>query len=613
MKDISTLHIIKKPSLLQWLWGLLVVVVTFACRLTGQIGLYGLLPYHTLFYGAVTPFLLSYFEKYSRVAVPSLKVFAGILAILFSQFVTIEGSFHQVHSWALCFGSNLSILIWIARSLVYAYVFYKCLLGILVIIEKQNVITSEKYHINFQKWFLIIVFIRLVTLFLFYPCVFGFDAAVGLRTFMDPDCATCDHHPYSVQLVHSLFFTLGKKIGHISIGFAILSLLSILFSSAIIIYGLKLLIKTQISRRWLLFIASVYALFPLYPYLSIYPTKDGFFAYAFLLYIFTLYDLYLTAANCIRSARFITLHTISILLVCLTRHQGIYIIIIESFILLYCYRQQWKRTLLVTYLPICLFLAYNNLLLPWMNVEPGGKQEKYGMLFQQTAYYLKQHPQDVTNTELAAINRILDCDTIVAKYTFNSTDAVKNRYKYNPWYRVFPDSPSMFRHIDHANEEKDLKDYCSAWRTMGLRHPLTYLEAALNVSAGFFYNGNRLILETEPKWAINNSAATPEYKFAHFTTVARIYNNRIYSLFKVPFINWIIAIAYYNWIAIFLTALLFYRKDTKGLSIFLPVVVSLGILLVCPMIYGRYSYPIVMAIPFLLIYVLSSKDLAIRR
>ena len=597
-----------RPSLWHWLCGLAVILVSFSPVLTGLLGIRALLPKHTFFYGLTIPFLLAFFEKYSLNASSSLKVLSAIVAFIFSQFVTVEGSFYHMHSWALCFNSWTTILTWCLRSIVYGFVFYKISLGIACIIESSHSTSTERYQLNYLKWLILIVCARLLALFLFYPLVFGFDAAVGLRTFMNPDCATCNHHPYFVQLIHALFFNIGKEIGHLSIGFFLLALLSILFSCAIILYGIRLMQQAKLSSRLLLAFAITYAIFPLYPYLSINPTKDGLFAYTFLLYLFTLFELYITDARCLKEKRYLFLHGITILLVCLTRHQGFYILLVECALLLICYKSNWKRIILMTIPSLCLVSAYNNVLLPFINVEPAGKQEVYGSLFQQTAYYLKQHPDDVTTSELSAINKVLNSDTIVAKYEFDKTDPVKNGYKYNPWYRLFIGAPSIFRHIDHSHEAEDLKTYRSAWLSMGLRHPLTYMEASLAVSAGFFYNFNRLLLETEPKWAENGAATTPEYRFVHFNKAARIYNNRIYSWFKYPILNWIIAIPYYNWAAIFLLGILFYRKDFKGLIVFLPILLSLGILLICPMVYGRYAYPIVMGLPLLVIYTLFSKN-----
>lgn len=597
-----------RPSLWQYLCGLAVILVSFSPILTGLLGIRGLLPKHTIFYGVTIPFLLAYFEKYSFNASSSLKVLSAIVAFIFSQFVTVEGSFYHVYNWGLCFNSGTAILTWCLRSIVYGFVFYKISLGIACIIENPHATSAKEYQLNYIKWVILIVCARLFALFLFYPLVFGFDAAVGLRTFMDPDCASCNHHPYFVQLIHALFFNIGKEIGHLSVGFFLLALLSILFSSAIILYGIKLMQHAKLSRRLLLAFAITYALFPLYPYLAINPTKDGLFAYLFLLYLFTLFELYITDAQCLNNKRFLILHGATILFLCLTRHQGIYIVLVESVLLLLCYKIKWKGLLLMSVPSLCLVSAYNNVLLPFINVEPAGKQEVYGTFFQQTAFYLQQHPDDVTPGELSAINKVLNSDTIVAKYVTDTTDPVKNGYKYNPWYRLYIGAPSIFRHIDHSHEAEDLKAFRSAWFSMGLRHPLTYIEASLAISAGFFYNFNRLLLETEPKWAENGAATTPEYRFVHFNKAARIYNNRIYSWFKYPILNWIIAIPYYNWAAIFFLGILFYRKDFKGLIVFLPILLSLGILLICPMVYGRYSYPIAMGLPLLFIYTLYSKN-----
>ncbi len=596
-----------RPSLWQYLCGLAVILVSFSPVLTGLLGIRALLPKFTIFYGVTIPFLLSFFEKYSLNASSSLKVLSAIVAFIFTQFVTIEGSFYHMHSWALCFNDWTTILTWCLRNIVYGYVFYKILLSIACIIEHTHASSSKYYKLNYRKWLILIVCARLFTLFLFYPLVFGFDSAVGLRTFMDPDCASCDHHPYFIQLIHALFFKIGKEIGHLSVSFFLLALFSILFSSAIIIYGIRLMQHAKLSRRFLFAFAFIYALFPLYPYLATSPTKDGLFAYIFLLYLFTLFEIYITDTRCLNEKRYLFLHIVTIILLCLTRHQGFYIVLVECVLLLLCFRNNWKGIILVSVPSLCLVTAYNKVLLPFINVEPAGKQEVYGTFFQQTAFYLQQHPNDVTTSELLAINRVLNSDTIVAKYVFDKTDPVKNGYKYNPWYKLYNEAPSIFRHIDHSHEAEDLKAYRSAWLSMGLRHPLTYLEASLAVSAGFFYNFNRLILETEPKWAENVSATTPEYRFVHFNKVASIYNNRIYSWFKYPVINWVIAIPYYNWTAIFFLALLFYRRDVKGLTIFFPVLLSLGILLICPMIYGRYSYPIVMSLPLLLAHLVSAK------
>lgn len=535
------------------------------------------------------------------------KIVARLLAILFSQFITLGRCFDQYHNFHECFGDKYEFLIWAIQSIIYGYAIYKIILIIFAFFEEKH-LSIQQSPISLPVWFAILFGIRILFLIAFYPCVFGFDAAVGLRTFLDPECATCSHHPFFIQLIHGLFFSIGVEIGHISIGFALLSLLLITCSCAIIIYGLKLLEFSKVKKRWIITVAFLYSILPIYPYLSVYPTKDGIFAYFFLLYLLTIYELFITRSKCLTSTRFLLLHFIAGLIVCLSRHQGVIIFAIESCVLLFCYKHQWKKILSCTLPVLFLFVFFEKKIVPLNNVEPAGRQETYGPLFQQTAYCLKQHPQDITADERAIINRILNCDTIAAKYEYAKTDAVKNTYKYNPWYRVTSKAPSMFRHIEREDEAASLKAYQQVWLSMFLRHPFTHLEASAAVFWGFFYNLGQPLILTEPTWAENTNATTEKYRFYHFNRIAHIIQNKREIITNTPILCWIGAVPYYNWLAILLLSILLYRRDWRGMGIFLPVLLSLGVLLICPVAFGRYTFPIVMALPILFVYLLSTHN-----
>lgn len=585
------------PSFLHILCGICVILVSLAYNFTGRVSLWLCMPYHVFAYGIATPFVLAYIDKRQPETKPELKTVSLILAVLFSQFVAVGFSFHRHHDWGLCFGDWQNLTIWAAKSICYSYVFYKIILYLACLFDNRN--SAQTSNLSLKKWFFILLGSRFFFLGIFYPCIFGFDAAVGLRTLLDIDCATCNHHPYFVQIIHALFFRMGQQIEHISIAMALLSVLWIVISSCIIIYGLRAFKKAGMGKKPLFIIALIYSVFPIFPYLSINPTKDGLFAYFFLLYLFTLYEVYSSKGICFYNWRYLLLHSFSIILICITRHQGFWIAAVEVLFLLLNYRQLWKHILAVSLLALSLSFVYTNELLDYLDVEPGGKQEVYGTFFQQTARYVKLYPNEVTESEREAINRVLVYDDIANKYVFDRTDPVKNGYKFNPWYRIAPGFPSMFKHIDHTGEKEALAKYRKAWVSMGIRHPMCYIEATMGVCFGFFYNNNRLILETEPFWAENGAATTPQYRFAHTNTVAKLYNKYIYRIFDNPLLNWPFAIAYYNWFAIFLLAILFYRKDRYEITIFLPILLSILILLICPMIYGRYVYPIVMALPLI--------------
>lgn len=591
----NILQIVPIPSLSHIFCGICIILVSLAYYFTDRVSLGYCMPYHVFAYGIATPFVLSFIDNHQIEANGTLKLVSLFLAVLFSQFVALGFSFHRHHDWDLCFGDLPNLFIWIAKSICYSYVFYKIILFLACLFEKRT--PTQTSNLSLKKWFIILLVCRFVFLGIFYPCIFGFDAAVGLRTLLDIDCATCNHHPYFVQLIHALFFRLGQQIEHISIAMALLSSLWIVISSCIIIYGLRVLKNARMGKKSLFAIAFIYSVFPIFPYLSINPTKDGLFAYFFLLYLFTVYEIYSSKGTCFYNWKYLLLHGASIIMICVTRHQGFWFAAVEVLFLLLSYRQLWKYILATSLSALSLSYIYSNKLLDYLDVEPGGRQEVYGTFFQQTARFVKLYPTEVTETERQAINRVLEYDDIANKYVFDRTDPVKNGYKFNPWYRIAPGFPSMFKHIDRSCEKEALAEYRKAWFSMGLRHPMCYIEATMGVCFGFFYNNNRLILETEPFWSENGAATTPQYRFAHTNTVARLYNKYIYRIFDHPFLNWPVAIAYYNWIAIFLLAILYYKKDRNGSTIFMPVLLSILILLICPMIYGRYVYPVVMALP----------------
>ena len=591
------------PSLWECAWGLLIIAVAMANFFVGKVSLDETEPVTVAIYGTLTPVALAFFRTLTRPATASLKLLAGVLSFLFSQFVTIGNSFYIKQDWSLCFGSKLSIIIWAIQSFCFGYVFYRIVLGCFSLLQ-HNSFKQESYKFHAFRWFCGLLIVRLIYLLLLYPCVFDIDAAIGLRTFLDPNSAICNHHPIFVQSLHALFFSIGKMMGYRSIGIALLSFILIIFSSGILTYGLTLLAKSGIGRKKTLTIAFIFLLFPFYSFLSVFITKDGLFSYSFLFYLFTLYEIYLTKGECFRHKRFGLLHILSILLLCLTRHQGVYFVLAEFFLLLYCYRQYWEKVLTIHVLPLSLFFYFSNVILPRLDVEPVGKQEIYGTLFHQTANYLRLFPDELSNSERKTIEKILDAEKIKQEFTYNLTDGSKDCYKYNPM-STSDSELLLFRHVDRSSEGSDLKDYRSTWFSLFLRHPLCFIQTTLGVCLGFFYNNGDPLVKVESYWNNLPFTINQDYIFGYYDKYEWIYNKQVMICAKLPVVSWLFAIPYYIWLAIIALALLLYRKEARDIAVFLPMILSSALLLICPYASGRYAFPIVAALPILIIHLLS--------
>ena len=100
------------------------------------------------------------------------------------------------------------------------------------------------------------------------------------------------------------------------------------------------------------------------------------------------------------------------------------------------------------------------MILPALNVAPGGRQELRGFIFQQTARYMVEYQNDVTEYEKGVISSVLDYDHLTENYDPTLQDPVK--YTFN----------------QSATTEM-LNDYYRVWWKMFLRHPDSYIQATL--------------------------------------------------------------------------------------------------------------------------------------
>lgn len=470
-------------------------------------------------------------------------------------------------------------------------------------------------YIKISKWIGIIILVRLLALLLFYPCYFDFDAYMGIIMFLSPKdyCVACDHHPMFVQAIHSFFFLLGDSIGSRSFGMFLLTMIHMLFFTAIVAYGIRLLQVAGLSHFWQKIVAILYAFFPVFILISLYPTKDGIFCNAILLYAMTTYEMCLTRGENIKRVRLPLLHAFSALLMCLSRHQGIYFVIVETIVLLFVYRFFWKRLALFVVPVVLSFIVYSRVLLPAFGVEPSGKQEVYQVFFQQTANYLRTYSDDVTVDERAAISRIFDIDTIQNVYSQNSADPVKARYRYVNFRKKRETRKPYFINVDRTGEDEALASYRSAWLSMGVRHPLVYVEATANVIASYFWKFNRALMADYRCGAEATGAESLGLSFQHLEYYEALSHKMesciIWShTLKAKCLKIFYCIPIYMWISVLLLLMfLTKRPSVNQFVVFLPMILSLLLCLITPMVFGRYTYPVLIFVPLLLTQITSKK------
>ena len=543
--------------------------------------------------------LLAALQTHTRYASRRMRAASWVLGLFFALCSTWGYSLHETCSLSLCWATLSLFVLWVVKTGVYAYVFHTVVLCAFSRLPRRNETCNKpvRWNISGLRLFLLFFCCRLPYLIAYYPCLFDYDGAVSLSSF-GQGRELYDHHPFLVSCLQKSFFDIGQWLGDASLGMALLSLLFMAFASLVLVYMVRVCGRLGASVAVQKVLVAVYAVLPLFPLVSIYVTKDGFFTYFILLYVLSLLHLLIALhSDGHLPRRILLLHGVAALLLCLSRHQGIYFVVAQYAVCLLAFRRSW-RAWTAAYLPVVgAYLLVVRGLYPAVGVAPSSKHEMLGTLFQQSALCFIEYPGEVTPEEREALEGVLDMETdtlTLQGYDYHVTDAVKGHYRYKPvvdW--------SVRNRFDPNEERQAVVRYLHSYATTAMRRPGTCALASLNLMNGFFYNTGGLFgIES---WH-DCPYLLPEYRFARRDALYSPTNRLFDWLSRLPLLEFLFAKCYYTWLYLFCFAVLLYRRDTVCLTVFLPLFLSVALFLVSPTATYRYTLPLVACAAVIILY-----------
>ena len=121
---------------------------------------------------------------------------------------------------------------------------------------------------------------------------------------------------------------------------------------------------------------------------------------------------------------------LSMIGICFWRNNGIYVVIISFIVLLISKTMKSYKKSVAFMLALIMLLYYgmNAWVYPMLNVQKGSTREMLSLPFQQTARYLRDNPQDVTEDEKKIISAVLDYEKIPELYNPNIADYARNTF-----------------------------------------------------------------------------------------------------------------------------------------------------------------------------------------
>ena len=286
--------------------------------------------------------------------------------------------------------------------------------------------------------------------------------------FSNGENALYDHHPVFVTLIMGkTIMTLQAITGNLQSAFFIYVLLQAVFTSfafsASILYAYR---KLEIGKC-----AALCMLF-LYCVLSVFPTsvqtisKDAFSAWLFVLFELLFIEGVRTGGEIFSDFRYLLLITLLGLLCSLTKKVNTYVVLL-SLTGLFIFVPKKRGWLIIPVVVISgIMLAGMPKILETNNIRFGGKQEMLSIPFQQTARYVKEHPDDITEEEYRIIDKLLNMSDLAERYNAINADAVKGYHE--------------------RGTKNTYIQYIKVWIAQGIRHPQCYIDAFNSMIAGWF-------------------------------------------------------------------------------------------------------------------------------
>ena len=271
-----------------------------------------------------------------------------------------------------------------------------------------------------------------------------------------------DNHPVFHTLWIKLLFIVG---GSAQKGVMLYSVAQLLISA--LVFAACICFIDSVAGRNIVTIAVFlwFALYPVYPIYAITIWKDVPFALCLLLVVINI-------CKIIRSddeerKHLLVWNTLLFLILCFLRHNGILIFIPSAVIILVNQKKYRKMYLSACLIVITVYLLFQYIGIPLLNIRAGRSSEGFSIPLQQIARVASKYPDKLTSRQNEVISRYFSAD-LTKIYRPTLSDKVKKSF-----------NEEMFAH--------EPLPMLRLWRELGIRHPWDYFESILHNSFGFWY------------------------------------------------------------------------------------------------------------------------------
>lgn len=395
-----------------------------------------------------------------------------------------------------------------------------------------------------------------------------------------------NHHPVLLTYFYGLFFKIGQYLEITNGMVFLLSCLILLVNAWVMAYCINT-IRGRMTDKLFVISLIIVGLYPLYGMYSYTICKDNLYASALLLMSTLVLQVVFDAGSQIKRSIKYALLCISVLIPFL-KNQGLLVVVSTLIVLSVFCKKIRKYALMDVGISVFVYLIlFSNIVMPLCKIAPGGVQEAFSIPFQQTALYVREYSEELTEEEYEAIDAVLPVETIDEVYDERRADAVKFLYR-------------------QTATSDELVSYLKCWIKMFFKHPRVYLKAFVSISDGYYYlKYDDVIFDLGYEGVPEvGGAYTPQWVLE----IENIEKNVWENIINFSIGRWLIQPSVVVWILVITCFYSIYSKCSKMILVLMPSVFSACICLLSPWNgVWRYALPVLYAVP-LMLWTLGRKD-----
>lgn len=448
---------------------------------------------------------------------------------------------------------------------------------------------------------------RLPYLVSFYPCSMSWDGGAQICDFYEflNGNTFSNHHPPLVSYIYGAVAYFSDMAGIPNLGMFTIPLAQTCLSAFATakLCGLFKKLGTPYGIRW----ASLayFGLFTVWNIFDVTYIKDSIYWPLALLFAVETAVCVMDEGEFWGRKRHIFLMFLYGVLMTQTRNNGVFVLIFVLPPLFLTVRRDKKLKLAICAASMfAIMFVLENAVYPAFGAKNlAVKEDTYCIMFQQTAKYGRDYPEDVTDAEREFLDRMFDYDELVKVYNPRLADWVKNCLKICEALSA-----------DGTNSEFAAikKEYFKVWFEQFMRHPLSYVDTFFECSYGYYYPDVRTYKEGLGFYEMDRNMFTNGMHPARQIPAlapARFLFHQISKLEYMPGVGTLYRCGAYTWCVIFGAACLIVKKRYRETIITLPAFVNILVCLVSPVnTCIRYALPAMCMVPLIFGVICSGKD-----